>query len=298
MASRPCTLKRSTTKHRSSPESMEMYIRRETHKHMHSTRMGIFDMLVMRSKKQKLEELFHYKYCVRNNINNVKFNGRYPFKRVLGATEFFSALFSLGNLLSNVLSYMHFLGPVVQRGNLFRLNRVYLAVNILTWAFSAMFHVNDTTLTRNLDYFCGFLNICVSFYLTATRILLSIASTKAAAYTRVVLVCVAVLYPAHCLYMAFVRFNFAVHKYLCGSLFVTLILGLLYLSLMYFPSAHAACLAVFALGFLLSAWVETLDFPPILYLLDSHACFHLITMVFTPFYYAFLRKDLALHNHW
>lgn len=276
---------------------MEKYIHDNVEKNIAKARLSLLDNIVLRRKKQKLEELFHYRYCLSRNINNTKFNGRYPFRPLLGATEFFSALFSLGNLVSNMYSYIHFISPLKLQCITSKLVKAHLCISILTWVFSAWFHINDTAITRNLDYFCGFLNICFFLYCAAVRLTLEFCrDAHLSLYMRTLFLMFTALYLAHVCYMTLVRFDFVLHKFLCGTLFAMAIALWLHISYMHFPKPHALYLMVFAGGTLASALVEIADVPPVFYLIDSHALFHLMTMVFTPFYYLFVRDDLVLNK--
>lgn len=276
---------------------MEKYIHENVEKNTVEEKLSLLDTIVLRKKTQKLEERFHYRYCLSKNINNVKFNGRYPFRPLLGATEFFSALFSFGNLVSNMYSYIHFIAPLKSQCVTSKLVRTHLGINILTWIFSAWFHINDTVVTRNLDYFWGFLNICFFLYCAVVRLTLEFygdahlflhMKTLSAIFTTLCL--------AHVCYMALVRFDFVFHKILCSALFAMAIVSWLHISYINFPKPHSLYLVAFTGGTLASAIVEIADIPPVFYLIDSHALFHLTTMVFTPFYYLFVRDDLVLNK--
>lgn len=276
---------------------MESYISKNVKENLGKVRLTFIDKLVRRTKQRKLAEFFHYKYCLSNGINNIKLNGRYPFLPLYGTTEFFSAFFSFGNFLSSILSYMHFISPIETRCLVLTLNKIGMYINLLTWASSTAFHINDTTVTRNLDYFSSFLNILFFFYIVHTRLfLLFFGAKKAGLLSRILGLFVSMLYIVHVYYMFFIDFNFSLNKSLCGALFVAGVLGCLYLAYMYSKHKHSLYLTIFALGFMFSGWIETLDIPPMLYLVDSHALFHLLTIFFIPFYYAFLREDLVLHN--
>lgn len=276
---------------------MEHYISAGIKENLGKTRLNLFDKLVGRTKQRKLAELLHYKYCLMNGINNVKFNGRYPFCPLYNATEFFSALFSFGNFVSNILSYMYFISPLKELGLVLVLNKIGMYINLVTWASATTFHINDTIFTRNLDYFSSFLNILFFFYITQIRLFFMFFSPKRVVLSsHILIVFFGVIYFIHVYYMAFIEFNFSLNKSVCTALFVAAITQCLYIVYVYSKHKHSLYLLVFSLGFLFSGWVESLDLPPMFYLVDSHATFHLLTIIFTPFYYAFLKKDLTLNN--
>eukprot|EP00866_Antonospora_locustae_P001519 jgi/Antlo1/1519/404 len=276
---------------------MEKYIQENVKKNFVEANLSLLDTIVLRKKTQKLEELFHYRYCLSRNINNIKFKGRYPFRPLLGATEFFSALFSIGNLVSNMYSYIHFIAPLKSQCIISKLVKTHMSINIFTWIFSAWFHINDTVFTRNLDYFCGFLNICFFLYSAIVRLTLEFCGdTHLSLHKNMLFLIFTGMYLAHVCYMSLVRFDFVFHKFLCSTLFAMALVSWFYISCIYFPRQHSLYLMVFTGGILASAMVEIADVPPFFYLIDSHAIFHLMTMVFTPFYYLFVRDDLLLNK--
>ncbi|KAF7683967.1 Protein PER1 like protein [Astathelohania contejeani] len=237
-----------------------------------------FDKLVRRSLDQKIKEHKHLRYCRSHNINNIKLEGRYPFIPIIGCTEFFASLFSIFNLVSHVYSYQCILNQQTKQS--FLLNK-YNQIAILVWISSTLFHINDITLTRYMDYFSAFLGILLTFYITIKETLF-LYKCNAPQYLFITLVGI---YVSHLYYMVFKNFDYAYNERIC----VIFIIGIYFMwgLIIYklWPMLCAKYLFVYALLVLFSLWIEYIDFPPILYLIDSHALYHLCTAIATPLYY-------------
>lgn len=108
----------------------------------------------------------------------VQFYGKWPFVRLFGVTEFFSAVFSLGNLYLN----WNNLENVTKQYNKNKkhnhaLSVMYyqyiwlICVSIMGWVFSTLFHTRDNDTSETLDYvgaaliiMSNFNAICVRFF--------------------------------------------------------------------------------------------------------------------------------------
>lgn len=91
----------------------------------------------------------------------VQFHGKWPFHRILGITEFFSTLFSLGNFWVNWINLINY-HAIIQKvkassrnkARIVMLNQywVLLAVSVCGWLLSTIFHTRDVPVTETLDY--------------------------------------------------------------------------------------------------------------------------------------------------
>ncbi|CAD1813160.1 Protein PER1 [Candida parapsilosis] len=122
----------------------------------------------------------------RLNLPVVQFYGKWPFKTVLGVQEFWSTMFSLGNLYVNYQSfrviYREFKKLPKQKQNSASINTtvvesqilnwqslVLLVVSCIGWCFSSIFHFRDTALTEVLDYFGAFAIILCNLNVIVVR---------------------------------------------------------------------------------------------------------------------------------
>ncbi|KCZ82428.1 hypothetical protein H312_00086 [Anncaliia algerae PRA339] len=255
-------------------------------------KLNIFDRFVLRSLNQKVIQKCVYHCCSIKGINKFKYEGRYPFKPILGCTEFLSALFSFLNLITNSYGYFKYLRNVTNNHPLAIYYKLTYLVNVLTWVSSTLFHINDTFVTRNLDYFFALLNLLFVFYSSFLRVLYSIKGKTALIYKNHIFMLILSLYFMHIYYMTFVNFDYNFHKLICGLLIVCTLSIYSFLIFKYSKTYHMKYLIIFSLVIGASCLIEVSDFPPFFYLFDSHALFHLVTGIFAPFYYLFLKEDL------
>lgn len=89
----------------------------------------------------------------------VQFYGKWPFRRILGITELFLTIFSLGNLYLNYRNYFkvkrQLKNAAYKDADLATMYSQYLlllTVSMAGWFCSAMFHIRDFPITETLDY--------------------------------------------------------------------------------------------------------------------------------------------------
>ncbi|CAI5760044.1 unnamed protein product [Candida verbasci] len=97
---------------------------------------------------------------VEKGLKIVQFYGKWPFKRLFGAQEFFATLFSFGNLLVNYNNFKKIYLQYKRNDNeykiLYQQYLILLGISCIGWLFSILFHYKDTSLTETLDYFGAF----------------------------------------------------------------------------------------------------------------------------------------------
>ena len=92
----------------------------------------------------------------------VQYFGKWPFIRILGAQEFFSVIFSLGNFFACLYGYFRIYSHRKAKGEDDWMDKVHLIslfITCNTWLQSAIFHYRDTWITEKLDYFSACLCI-------------------------------------------------------------------------------------------------------------------------------------------
>lgn len=261
-------------------------------KSMKLNKINKFDVLIGRSIKNKHSLNKHYENCLRRGINNIKKNGRYPFRILFGCTEFCSALFSFLNLVSHGISY-----NLILRGHIVdSFSRQYFYMFLIqfpTWVSSTLFHINETTTTRNLDYFFAYLSLYFSLIIALFRV--SFMNRIVSTYMTPMCTLILIMAVVHTYYLFVVDFNYKLNKLVCVFLFASVILSWLYICNYYYGHQHIKYLMIHLCMLVFAGVVEMMDIPPLLYLMDSHAIFHLITVFSAPFYYLFARGDVLLH---
>eukprot|EP00866_Antonospora_locustae_P001520 jgi/Antlo1/1520/405 len=258
-----------------------------------SNKQSIWDKISRRGVVETVGKKCHYKCSVSMNVRHIKFNNKYPFQPIFGGDEFFSALFSFGNLLSSAISYYLIASNIKGNSDLAKLNRLAIRSNILTWVFSTIYHYHVCRVTRDLDYFFAFLTILMNFYIFLLRLLYVHRQKESVEKIhRRLRALVVSIYVFHVYNMYFVEFNFKIHKNI-SSIFIGIsVLIWFYLARTFKQLPHSRYLLVFAAGVCISGVIEMCDMPPLYYLLDSHAIYHLITIFLHPLYYLFIKYDM------
>ncbi|EJW03292.1 hypothetical protein EDEG_02358 [Edhazardia aedis USNM 41457] len=257
------------------------------------------DKIILRSLKDKLKYHCHYKCSKLHNINHVKIDGRYPFKEIFYATEFFASAFSFLNLIVHVIFYNLYLKNNLKKspiGHLFRIQQYIVCVG---WLSSTLFHINDIITTRYMDYFTAFLWLLYGNYVSIYRLLLPFQD-KYTILTKVLksvvsIVCV-FYYACHLYYMIFVEFNYKYAKIAGAILFSIWIVLNFLIYLLLKNKWFAKYILFYSVMVVCGALIEIVDYPPYKYLIDSHAFWHLITALSAPLYYVFVVNDLSVHE--
>jgi len=110
----------------------------------------------------------HNALVVRAGTGVLKYHGKWPFVRVLGMQEFFSAVFSIGNIIPNMVFFFKYKSRVPDDYYLKKMFLLYAISNMITWTFSAIFHARDVRWTEALDYY--FADLAWAFTCTWTTI--------------------------------------------------------------------------------------------------------------------------------
>lgn len=105
-----------------------------------------------------------------NHQPMVKFHGKWPFVRIFGITELASTVFSLLNFHVNYTNFRNINRQYKRTGNNMYLQYLYLlAMSMVGWIFSTMFHIRDTSYTEILDYYGASFIIFTNFYVILVR---------------------------------------------------------------------------------------------------------------------------------
>lgn len=249
---------------------------------------SIFDKLVFRSYTTKLKNYCHYKCSLSRNISHIKFNGRYPFREVLYCTEFASTIFSLLNLIVHIICYERYIKHKIDSCRLGHLYKYQYYIFCLCWVMSTLFHINDTVITRNGDYFAAFMFLLFALYLNITRCksILGMKQSSTQGYYFLI------YYIVHVLYMSFIDFDYTYSKIACSVLLLCSVALWIVQYILLRRNPWAKYIIIYSVLLIGGALFEVYDMPPIYYLFDSHAIWHLITALIAPFYYVYLENDI------
>lgn len=123
--------------------------------------------LVTRARIEKEEEIY-------------QFHGKWPFIRMFGMQEFFSAIFSIGNLIPHYRGFRMLEKELwktsIRNSRYKRILQNYQIVSIMgmcAWLSSTVFHTRDLVTTEKFDYFFAGATVCTAFYAIVMRLLIS-----------------------------------------------------------------------------------------------------------------------------
>lgn len=113
---------------------------------------------------------------IRDNQEVYQFHGKWPFQRFLGAQEFFSVIFSIGNIVPHLRGF-YLLREELSSTPMSRSTRkllfqyIYVSlVGMIAWIFSAIYHTRDLFLTEKLDYFFAGATVLTAFNAIFVRV--------------------------------------------------------------------------------------------------------------------------------
>lgn len=113
-----------------------------------------------------------------SGLRMVQFYGKWPFRRVWGITEIFSAALSGANFYVNYVNFRkvrrHYAASRSadpEKATMLRQYLLLLFVSMAGWTFSTMFHIRDLPVTETLDYLGAGTMVVANFNAVLVRFL-------------------------------------------------------------------------------------------------------------------------------
>ncbi|XP_049716745.1 post-GPI attachment to proteins factor 3 isoform X3 [Elephas maximus indicus] len=212
----------------------------------------------------------------------------WPFSRFLFFQEPASAMASFLNGLASLMMLCRYRTSVPASSPMYHTCVAFAWVSLNAWFWSTVFHTRDTDLTEKMDYFCASTVILHSVYLCCVRTV-GLQHPAVVSTFRALLL---LLLTAHISYLSLVRFDYGynlVANLAIGMVNVVWWLAWCLWNRRQLPHVHK-CMAVVMLLQGLSL-LELLDFPPLFWVLDAHAIWHISTI---PVHVLFFRKGGTL----
>lgn len=246
---------------------------------------------------------------------HLQFHGKWPFKRLFGAQELFSTLFSIGNFLPHFRGYrmlkdlLHRAQRGGNKGQIVLLrNYIYVTIaGMIAWTASTIFHLRDRPLTEKMDYFWAGGTVISAFHAISIRVT---RLDKRPQLAKVFTWIIGAIFGLHVLRLAIqwsyaynMRFNVAF-----GILQYILVFVLSYQNYctlqqkkkarnlphkVYTKRVYALCVQPILLVVItsLALSLELFDFFSYTYQIDAHAIWHLSTIWPSWVLYDFLLAD-------
>lgn len=220
----------------------------------------------------------------------VQYHGKWPFRRILGAQEPCSVVFSALNLVA------HRRGLTQIRQSIpadYPLRKYYVAFSIVgmtSWVFSMVFHIRDFDITEKLDYFAAGASVLYGLYYTPIRIFRLDQRTppvKATLLRLWTLTCAA-LYIGHISYLTLWRWDYTYN--MAANVAAGVVQNILWSTYSVrryrrLKKPWAAWPGMIVAWIIMAMSLELLDFPPVKGLLDAHSLWHLGTVGPTVWWY-------------
>ncbi|XP_027728713.1 post-GPI attachment to proteins factor 3 isoform X1 [Vombatus ursinus] len=217
-----------------------------------------------------------------------QFHGKWPFSRFLFFQEPASAVASFLNGLANLVMLSRYRTSVPASSPMYHTCVAFAWVSLNAWFWSTVFHTRDTSLTEKMDYFCASTVILHSIYLCCVRTLGLQRPAVASAFGGFLLLLLA----AHISYLSLVHFDYGynmVANVAMGLVNLVWWLGWCLWNQPRLPHVWKCAVVMLLLQGL--AFLELLDFPPIFWVLDAHAIWHISTIPIHFLFFSFLMDD-------
>jgi hypothetical protein len=216
------------------------------------------------------------------------FYGKWPFIRMFGLQEPASVLFSVANFLTHNLMRRKFRREVRSDSPLYYLWQVFSYICLNAWIWSTVFHARDIPITELFDYTFAYSMVLASLYCMIIRMIHRKSFWLKGFITAFFLL----FFFNHFAYLSTGRFDY---RYNMEANIVTGFTGALGWIIWYFCRRKKRPYAWKCLLFVLltssALLLEVYDFPPLLWTLDAHALWHLVTVPLTLLFYKFIIED-------
>ncbi|XP_026535504.1 post-GPI attachment to proteins factor 3 isoform X2 [Notechis scutatus] len=199
-----------------------------------------------------------------------------------------SAFASFLNGLANLVMLNKYKATVPHSSPMYHTCIAFSRVSLNAWFWSMIFHTRETNLTEKMDYFCASAVILYSVYLCCVRTLGLKRPAFATAFGGFLLLFLA----CHVSYLTLVRFDYGYNmaaNVAIGLLNLFWWLGWCRQNQQRLPYVWKCVVVVLLLQIL--ALLELLDFPPLFWVFDAHAIWHISTIPVNILFYSFLVDD-------
>ncbi|CAF0880636.1 unnamed protein product [Brachionus calyciflorus] len=221
-----------------------------------------------------------------------QFYGKWPFVRILGIQEPASAIGSLFNFMANYFMIKKMRKKMPKNSPFKQLWYFFGFICLNTWFWSAVFHTRDTPFTERMDYFSAFLLVLTQFNTFFVRFWKLDNKNNSLMY---LINSISILfYVYHCNYLSSVHFDYGYNMSM--NILVGLLNSFFWLAWCAWRYFKENVKYVWKCAFSIILFdvlivFEVFDFRPLWWSIDSHAMWHLSTIVLPYFWYNFIIDD-------
>nr|SVE93645.1 EOG090X0702 [Scapholeberis mucronata] len=219
-----------------------------------------------------------------------QFYGKWPFVRILGIQEPASMLFSLLNLASHLFMIKRFRREVSPKAPFYWITHIFCFVCCHAWFWSTLFHLRDIRFTEIMDYLGALSMVSFSVYHFAIRV--TAVDSYNQWYSMFFGISIGLHFVYHSYTTFFVQMDYGYNMLINVALGAVNIIGwTVWCFKQYKKKPYVKQCAIFTGLVGLTTLLEIMDFPPLLWVLDAHALWHLTTSPLVIFWYRFLIDD-------
>lgn len=213
----------------------------------------------------------------------VQFHGKWPFRRLLGAQEPLSVLFSAGNLWAHADGLRKVRAALPRSYTLLPFYVALAYVGMASWAFSSVFHTRDFRATEQLDYFGAGANVLYGLYYTVVHHLRldRRGSPRRRSVLRAWTLLCALMYACHVLYLKLWSWDYGYNmaaNVVCGLVQNALWTWYSWVKYGETRRGWAAWPGLTVAWIVLAMSMELFDFAPLWGAVDAHSLWHLGTI--------------------
>nr|SVE69827.1 EOG090X0702 [Eubosmina coregoni] len=204
-----------------------------------------------------------------------QFYGKWPFIRFLGIQEPAAMLFSLLNMACHLIMIREFRKKVNHKTPYYLITHLYCLVCCQGWLWSAIFHVRDVRFTEIMDYLGALSMVMFSLYHFLIRITTTAPGDSLS-------LCLGFIVGSYFVYhgytVFFIRMDYGYNMIINIAFGAINIVGwLLWCWRHSKQRPYVKQCALFTSLVAVTTLLEIGDFPPIFWVIDAHALWHLAT---------------------
>lgn len=223
----------------------------------------------------------------RKGWNVPQFHGKWPFVRWWGLQEPVSMIASVIHLLVTIYMFRYFYKRVCSKSPMYWIWVTYAVVLMNCWTWSALFHARDLPFNEIMDYISAFAAILFGFFAIGYRVLLNSPS-------RILFsICCLLYFLNHTLYRTLDE-NFDYAYNMKANIVLSIMTSIIIFAWTireWKNLYHVRYALYYMINFMIAAIPEILDFPPILWLVDAHALWHILSIPVTYFLFMYGVED-------
>nr|SVE94265.1 EOG090X0702 [Simocephalus serrulatus] len=225
-------------------------------------------------------------WFVEAGIGVQQFYGKWPFVRVLGIQEPAATLFSILNLTCHIVMIRKFRREVNPKAPFYLLTHLFCFICCHAWFWSTVFHIRDVRFTEIMDYLGAFSMVSFSVYHFFARV--TALNSNSSLYSLFFATAIGFYFVYHSYTTFFVIMDYGYNMLINIAFGAVNIVGWSVWCYKYYKRRpYVKRCATFTALVGVTTLLEVMDFPPLFWVLDAHALWHLTTSPLVILWYSY-----------